>query len=231
MRTLGSCTSPEVPEAAELLVIPVGATEQHGPHLPLSTDTDIAVGVARRLGRAIDGVVIAPPLPYGSSGEHQSFAGTLSIGQTATELVLVELARSANETFPRILLVSTHGGNRELVGRAVGRLRAERRDVRAWSPRESWPGDTHAGRAETSIMLALHPGLVRMERATAGPDRPLEEMIAELRGGGVAAVSRSGVLGDPSGATAAIGERLLREAERELATAIKNWVSCDRGWL
>src|SRR5205807_5160572 len=79
-----------------LLVVPLGSTEQHGPHLPLSTDTDIAVALAERLAARRPHVVVAPALPYGSSGEHAGFAGTLSIGQAALEHVVIELVRSAD---------------------------------------------------------------------------------------------------------------------------------------
>ncbi|MGH3398344.1 MAG: creatininase family protein, partial [Streptosporangiaceae bacterium] len=101
---LAGLTSPEVAElaaAGALLAVPVGSTEQHGPHLALSTDTDLAVALCARLARARSDVVVAPALHYGSSGEHQDFAGTLSIGQAALELVLVELGRSATQTFRR----------------------------------------------------------------------------------------------------------------------------------
>src|SRR5690606_24834147 len=124
----------QAPGPATLLV-PLGATEQHGPHLPLGTDTEIALALARAAAAQVDGAIVAPPLPYGSSGEHQGFAGTISIGREATELLLVELCRSAAESFRRIVLVSAHGGNAEPLRRAVARLRAEGHDVRAWEPR------------------------------------------------------------------------------------------------
>src|SRR6185369_17248481 len=117
------------------------------------TDTDIAVALADGLARRSPSVRVAPAVPYGSAGEHQSFAGTLSIGAEATELVLVELGRSATETWPRVLFVSTHGGNAETVARAVRRLQGEGRDVRTWSP--DWSSDAHAGHGETSLMLAI----------------------------------------------------------------------------
>ncbi|MGH2894846.1 MAG: mycofactocin biosynthesis peptidyl-dipeptidase MftE, partial [Solirubrobacteraceae bacterium] len=191
---------------AARLLIPLGATEQHGPHLPLSTDTVIATALAARLG---GGAVVAPPLPYGSSGEHQAFAGTLSIGRDAVETVLVELARSATETFARVLLLCAHGGNAEPLAQALRRLRAEGRDVRAWSPASVWDGDAHAGHVETSVMLALRPETVALDRAAAGNTAPLGTLIGPLRDGGVRAVSANGVLGDPTTASAAAGAELL----------------------
>ena len=165
MTQLGTLTSPEAAELAAMgavLAVPVGSTEQHGPHLPLTTDADLAVALCHQLGAQLDSLVlVAPPIFYGSSGEHEGFAGTISIGQEATELLLTELGRSATRTFSRVLLVSTHGGNTEAVRRAVARLRAESRDVSVWFPR--WPGDAHAGRAETSLQLALAPGTVRLD--------------------------------------------------------------------
>lgn len=214
-----------------LLAVPVGATEQHGPHLPLSTDTDIAQALAERLAESVPGVVVAPAVAYGSSGEHQEFPGTISIGATAVELLLLELGRSATETFSRILLISGHGGNAEPVGRAVTRLRAEGRDVRAWSPAVCWRGDAHAGRVETSVMLALHPDRVDLSAAEPGATRPLPELIGALRAGGVAAVSANGVLGDPRGASAAEGAALLARACDELNAAVVDWPSGEGAWV
>src|SRR5207247_7471889 len=111
--------------AGTLLAVPLGATEQHGPHLPLGTDTEIARALAAGLARAREHVVVAPALPFGSSGEHAGFAGTLSIGREVVEALLVELGRSALDSFSRLLLISAHGGNAEPVGAAVARLRAE----------------------------------------------------------------------------------------------------------
>jgi creatinine amidohydrolase len=117
-----------------VLAVPVGATEQHGPHLPMATDTDVAMALAGRLAARRRDVIVAPPVGYGSSGEHAGFAGTISIGQDALELMLVELGRSAAQTFRHILFISAHGGNDEPVTRATQRLRAESRDVIAWMP-------------------------------------------------------------------------------------------------
>ena len=207
--------------AGAVLAVPVGSTEQHGPHLALSTDTDLAVALCARLAGARPGIVVAPPLAYGASGEHQDFAGTLSIGQAALELLLVELGRSATETFGRILLVSTHGGNAETVRRAEAWLRAESRDVRAWLA--GWRGDAHAGRTETSLQLALAPGQVRLDRAEAGDPRPIAELLPLLRVSSVRAVSPNGVLGDPAGASAAEGHDLLARLLADLRAAVAQW--------
>ena len=221
---LAGLTSAEAGDRAAggaFLVVPVASTEQHGPHLPLSTDTDLAVALCGGLARAWPGAVIAPPLAYGSSGEHQDFPGTLSIGQDALELVLVELSRSATCTFPGVLLVSTHGGNAAVVRRAERRLRAESRDVRAWLA--SWRGDAHAGRTETSLQLALAPGRVRLDRAEPGNTRPIAELMPALQASSVRAVSANGVLGDPAGASAAEGDALLAALLADLLDTVRAW--------
>jgi mycofactocin precursor peptide peptidase len=225
---LGTLTSAEAAEraaAGAVLAVPVGSTEQHGPHLPLSTDADLAVALCAQLsaqpGEAHASVVVAPPVAYGSSGEHEGFPGTISIGQEATELLLVELGRSATRTFSRVLLVSTHGGNTEAVRRAVARLRAESRDVSVWLPR--WPGDAHAGRAETSLQLALAPGPVRLDRAEAGNTTPIAELMPALRASAVHGVSPSGVLGDPTGASAGEGAAMFRDLLADLTGYLERW--------
>jgi len=239
-------TWPEVTErsAATLLVVPLGSTEQHGPHLPLSTDTDVAVALADRLAANRPDAVVAPALAYGSSGEHAGFAGTLSIGQEVLEAVVVELVRSA-DAFAAVLLVSTHGGNAIPLHRAVRTLLEEGRRVRAWPPPPGGhppgghppgghpPGGlaaekaetviTHAGRTETSLALALHPERVRLDLAEAGDTRPLAELWRSLRSGGMAAVSPNGVLGDPTGASPAEGRRQLAEWTAALEADIAGW--------
>jgi mycofactocin precursor peptide peptidase len=197
-----------------VLLVPLGSTEQHGPHLPVTTDTDIAIALAEHAAEQDDRLAVAPPLCYGSSGEHQGFAGTLSIGLEATELVLVELGRSASLDFGHVVVVSAHGGNAVAVSRAMERLAAEGHPVVAWSPR--WEGDAHAGRTETSLMLAIAPERVRIEAAEAGEQRSLAQLLPRLRHGGVRSVSANGVLGDPTGAHADEGRRLLASAVAEL---------------
>jgi mycofactocin system creatininase family protein len=200
-------------EASPVLLIPLGATEQHGPHLPLETDTLIARAVAHTAAAGRDDVVVAPALAYGSSGEHRGFPGTLSLGQDVLELAVVELVRSA-AGFAAVVLLSWHGGNAEPLARAVTTLRREGRPVACWQPSLEG-GDAHAGRVETSLMLAIAPELVGDERPIGATDS-LGMLLPVLRTQGVKAVSASGVLGDARGATDAEGRALLRDLSADL---------------
>lgn len=217
---LGDRAWPDVPAAT--LLVPIGACEQHGPHLPMDTDARIATAVARRAAGDDPALLVAPPLAYGASGEHEAFPGTLSIGHEALRAVLVELARSACRWAPRVVFVNGHGGNLPTVPDAVAQLRVEGRDA-AWSPCVVAGGDLHAGRTETSILLALDPAAVRTAVAAPGATAPLDELLPALRSGGVAAVSPNGVLGDPTGATAEEGERLLAEMTEALRARLTRW--------
>ena len=211
-----------------LLVVPVGSLEQHGPHLPLDTDTRIAVAVARRACAGRAGVALAPAFGVGASGEHAAFPGTLSIGTEALTACLIELGRHASLHWPAVLLVNGHGGNATAIQAAVERLRYEDRACLAWHA--ALPGgDAHAGRSETSIMLALDPGVVRLDAAARGDTRPIAEILPLLREQGVRAVSANGVLGDPDGASAAEGEQLLARLADGLSSAIDDLLAQRAG--
>jgi len=208
---LATATSPGLP-AGPTVLVPVGSTEQHGPHLPLDTDTVIAVGVATgaadALGERGRDVVVAPAIAYGSSGEHQDFAGTSSIGTGVLHDVVVELTRSMSTWASRTIFVNAHGGNLTALRGAVAQLVQEGHEV-GWVPCATEDVDLHAGRTETSIMLHLAPEKVRLDRAEAGNTGTLEELLPLMMAGGVKAVSANGVLGDPAGASADEGAAVL----------------------
>ncbi|MFM2078464.1 MAG: hypothetical protein RJA49_2354 [Actinomycetota bacterium] len=210
-------------ERPAIIAVPIGSCEQHGPHLPLDTDTRIATALADSLADKYDDgdVLVAPPITISASGEHAGFPGTLSVGTTVFEHLVVELVRSADWS-GGVVLVNGHGGNRGPVERAVRLLHSEGRRVLSWWPRVAG-GDAHAGDTETSMMLALAPDLVRMHLAEIGVTAPLVDLIDELRAGGVISVSRNGVLGDPLRASANAGRTMLTRLSIDLVAAVDEW--------
>lgn len=219
--TLVDLTSPEA-AALDTLVVPLGSTEQHGPHLPLDVDVVIATEVARRLAAIVPGAVLAPAVAIGASGEHHGSPGTLSVGLEVLQAMLVELVRSAGH-FRRVLFVDAHGGNRVATTAAVEQLVAEGHDVLA--VRCAVPGgDAHAGHTETSMMLAIDPDRVRMALAAPGVTRPWAEIGGDVRARGVPGVSPNGVLGDPTTADAAHGRAVLDDLVGRLAGIVEHWV-------
>jgi creatinine amidohydrolase len=215
---LGDVSWPEV-DGTHIVVVPVGSCEQHGPHLPLATDSIIAEAMAANLAARRSDCVVAPTVSITASGEHQGFPGTLSIGTEAMYHVVVELVRSADWA-RAVVLVNGHGGNAAPVDRAVGQLEAEGRRVLAWWPRVAG-GDPHAGHAETSLMLAIRPDLVRLERAEPGPIPSTADLVQS----GVWALSKSGVLGDPLAASAEHGAELLGRLADDLAHVVDGWLA------
>jgi mycofactocin precursor peptide peptidase len=204
---LALATWTELPERP-LVLVPIGSTEQHGPHLPLETDTLVATAVARAVAVRLGGLV-APAVSIGASGEHQGFPGVISIGTSALRLVLVELVRSLSLWAGRVVLVNGHGGNLPAVTSAVDQLGAEGHDL-SWVACTA-DGDAHAGRTETSLLLHLAPHLVRQAIAEPGNTQPLGALLPDLVLHGVRHVAPNGVLGDPTGATAAEGTELFEK--------------------
>ncbi|SDH46855.1 creatinine amidohydrolase [Sinosporangium album] len=222
-------------------VVVVGSTEQHGPHLPTFTDTYQAYAVGELFAHRI-GALLAAPIPVGCADHHLSFPGTISLPEAVLIDVVEAYAASLFQSgFTRIVVCSTHGGNYGPLARGADRLRERletpgRRvvvlsDLAAYArayiaalrnaalPMVKLP---HAEASETSVILAIRPDLVKMELAEPGfmGDVPRDRLIEE----GLAAVAPTGVLGDPRGATAALGrdcmanvvdvlEAMLREAQ------------------
>jgi len=207
----------------DTVVLALGATEQHGRHLPLATDALLGDHLARMLADRLD-AFLAPTLRVGCSEHHLGFAGTMSLSESTFHAVVGDLVRSLlRGGFRRVVLVPTHGGNFAPLAAAVAKL-DESQGVTALTDlgvlfqiaqtgeREYGiplaEGGLHAGEWETSLLLAIHPDLVRMEHAEAGFTGDLQEALRGIFAeGGVAALSKNGAIGDPRRATAEHGER------------------------
>lgn len=187
-----------------VLIVPIGATEQHGPHLPLDTDTYLACEIASRVNGLRPTSALAPAIAFGSSGEHADFPGTLSIGTDALMAVVVELVRDSSRHWSSFLVVNGHGGNLDALQQSAEICRHEGRSFAA--VHLALEGmDAHAGAAETSMMLYLNPDRVRLPLIERGRTSPALDLMQQLRNDGVRSVSPNGVLGDPSRASAQDG--------------------------
>ena len=228
---LADLTWPEVEQrlaaGARTAVVPLGATEQHGPHLPLSVDALIADALAERFCAAVPGALQAPALAIGCSPEHLDFAGTLSLAPATLAAVLGDVVASlARHGFQRVVVFSAHGGNDAALGEAEPLLRARAAPARltvvrgidrigkVWQAASAREGvgpaasGHHAGEFETSIMAALRPDLVRWSELRLGKDGDVPEpqrlFYPSLR-----PHAPEGVLGDPRAASAERAERYL----------------------
>ena len=222
MAHLADRTWPEVGTGMTLL-IPLGSTEQHGPHLPLDTDTRIAQAIAEAAAEPAPKCAVAPALPYGASWEHAGFAGLMGVSASALTTFLIEIGRSLGPEVERVVYVNGHGGNAEAVAAAVKCLNGEKRSTSAWWPRIPG-GDAHAGRTETSLMLHIDPGAVRVDRTESGNTEPLSDLALRLQSDGLRAVTRNGVLGDPTTASAEEGERIFVALVTQLDEELRSWI-------
>ena len=197
-----------MPNSKRMLIVPLGSLEQHGPHLPLDTDSVIAGNVARAIHAHVDFADLAPVIPFGASDEHLDFPGTLSIGTEALCDLLVKLLVDSQRTWDAVLLVNGHGGNSTALKAALREAR-KRNVVASVVGAVDEHGDAHAGRSETSLMLHLDPSRVRVGEMEAGNVASLISLMPDLVSHGVRGVAENGVLGDPRGANASEGERIF----------------------
>jgi len=204
------------------VLVPLGATEQHGPHLPLDTDSligaELAVRAARRLGRAF----AAPVLPVGASAEHRGFPGTLSLSHEIVAAVVIDLcAWLRDRGFQRVAVFSAHGGNRRALELARAAVQPGTTILLDLPTLPVGAGDAHAGRDETSMLLAILPEAVRPV-TSAGYLGQLDARAWDvLTTAGVRALAPNGVLGDPAGASAELGQVLLDGLAAAIAEVVR----------
>jgi len=189
-----------------IVVLPLGAWEQHGSHLPLNTDSISISAVVRAAMQQMTDVsfFVAPTIEISASDEHEGFSGTLSTGTEALVQSVVAICRSASWA-RGICIANGHGGNADALQLITSALRHEGITHSIWSLPSYKGGDMHAGHTETSLMLHLHPDSVRTDVIEPGASGSTADMVDSMRSGGVIAVSENGVLGDPTTATAAHG--------------------------
>ncbi len=247
VRRLVEMTRSEANKAApeSLLVVPLGATEQHGPHLPVGTDSMLVEAVAERAVLALRDsfpVVLAPTLPVGSSAHHIPFGGTLSMTSLSFYGVLMDIGRSAaSGGFRRMFYLNGHGGNHELaqvvardlglelpVAVGAGSWWAMAYDalVEAGSPTiRTIPG--HAGGFETAAMMAMAGHLVREQRPSRPDLAPVNppfrsDYRAEIHGSWKAI---DGFSDNPAAASAELGARFLTVAAAKVAADLASFYS------
>jgi creatinine amidohydrolase len=245
---LGEMTNPELEaflEGHHTVIIPTGATEQHGPHGPLATDVLIPTEIARRIAPRI-GAVVAPPLSYALSYPHVGFTGLVHI-RIQTFMALVEdlCASFAAIGFKRLVFLNGHYDNTYAIAYACASA-AERmpRSVQAF-PVNYWDGLTeseiaefsglknglHANLAETSAVMAINPDLVDLEKANAEfppfpdftvPTAPVHAAFFFSTPGSVYRATKSGTWGDPRASSAEAGERYLQAGVRSTLALLEN---------
>jgi creatinine amidohydrolase/Fe(II)-dependent formamide hydrolase-like protein len=227
----------EQQDGRDTVVIAFGATEQHGPHLPLATDALLGDHLARLVAENLD-AFLAPTVRIGCSEHHLEFPGTLSMSEETFHGVVGDIVRSlARGGFRRVVLLPTHGGNFRPLAAALEKLGpVEGVEIRALTdlgallriaqigasehgvPLEE--GGLHAGEWETSMLAAIHPELVELDRGEPGYTGDPREAIGAIFDAGIHSVAENGVIGDPSRASAEHGTRYWDEVLRIALEAV-----------
>ena len=204
-----------------VLVLPLGSFEQHGPHLPLDTDTIIIDAVvAQALATSTidsDSFMVAPTIAISASDEHAGFPGTLSTGSAALADSVVAICRSASWT-QGICIVNGHGGNTDALASITSALTYENIRHSMWSLPSYEGADMHAGHTETSVMLHVAPAKVQTDLIAPGTVGDASSLVAQMRTSGVAGVSANGVLGNPTTATSEHGVAVMKLYSASLAS-------------
>ena len=219
-------------DTSRVLLLPLGSFEQHGPHLPLDTDTIIIDSVIAHAlqDTQVDSrsFVLAPTIAISASDEHAGFPGTLSTGTEALVQSVVAICRSASWSLG-VCIVNGHGGNADALARISSALTHEGINHSIWSLPSYEGSDMHAGHTETSVMLHVAPEKVRRDRIEPGTIGVAHNLVAQMRTSGVAGVSTNGVLGDPTTATSEHGVAVLNlyssHLAAHLATLSTEWLS------
>ncbi len=214
-------------------IVCAAASEQHGPHPPEATDALLGEVIAVRLAEELGDALVAPVIRPACSDHHMAFPGTITISaDLLTALLDAYLESLGRHGFRRFVVFSSHGGNFPVLADWAHRrprpdvivlsdiegfLEAMREGMRKHGRDDDY--GVHADLMETSEMLAVHPELVHMERAAPGYTKPM--VLQDVLDRGMRAISASGVLGNPVGATAEMGESVLERLVGHLAARVR----------
>lgn len=228
----------EVEGGRDTVVVPLGAVEQHGPHLPLGTDAMFGDEIGRAAAERLN-AFLAPTMPVGCSRHHLAFAGTMSLEDETYHRVVGDIVRTlVSHGFKRIVLLPTHGGNFRPLGEAleqlgplegvkviaftdVGVLARTMMTTGAELGITAAEGGIHAGEWETSMMLNMRPELVRMERAESGYVGDLASGMQRFFSEGVHVLADNGVFGDPRRASAEAGKKYVERLVDEVVRTVE----------
>ena len=229
---MGATTSSDIEHQSPIVILALGSWEQHGPHLPLDTDTviiDTVVATAlMKLNSDSENFLVAPTLTITASDEHDGFAGTLSTGTEALAQSVISICRSAHWA-RGICIVNGHGGNHDALRAIDSALNYEGITHSLWSLPAYNGSDMHAGHTETSVMMHIAPHAVHVDRLITGNTQSVADLVPAMREGGVRSVSESGVLGDATTATSEHGAQVLdfyaQRLAEHLRVQLQNWSS------
>ncbi|AZU62135.1 creatininase family protein [Neobacillus mesonae] len=235
---LSSTQMQKLPKKDSLIILPIGAVEQHGPHLPVFTDTILAETVLEEALQYVpsdSNIWVLPPLPYGKSNEHLGRAGTFSLSSTTLQSVILDIGRSLKQNgFRRLLLFNAHGGNSDLLNLIAREVRLEtdlmvfRLNVGGLTLEENILNETerllgiHGGDYETSLIMASYPDWVREDELPVEyPELLQKSKFLRFQKSNFAwtidDVSSSGILGNARTASAEKGRRIYEQHGKEVA--------------
>lgn len=230
-RLVPDTTSTDAATARSIAVLPVGSFEQHGPYLPLGTDTLIASAIASSISQHHN-VFQLPPVTFGCSHEHAAFPGTVSISATTLAAIVADIIESlAQQNTAGLIIVNGHGGNAVLTN-VVQQANQPKTPINVglYPSREDWAeartaarihssshDDMHAGELETSILLATDPDYLREGWQTSDHTATDRRYLTTI---GIHAYTPTGVIGYPSQATETKGSQALDHLGRNAATLI-----------
>lgn len=228
MRLLEEMSWPEIEAGlaqTRTVILPVGATEEHGPHLPTITDTIQAMEVARAVAGRRQ-VFLAPPLHYGVCRSTRGFPGTITVGHDALRAFARDLLISfADSGFARVLILTGHAGGQHMAAlEEAGQMAVEERDFRVSlvslfdfidAAAVETAHDGHAGEMETSLMMVIRPDLVKGRPAGHFPERPRFMIMKNVRH-----LMGNGIMGNPQSASLQKGKQFFEMAVQGVLGAL-----------